>query len=412
MIDKVLKKNFIYLFILQNVNYIIPLLILPYLTRVLGVENYGRIAFTQAFISYFILITDFGFNTSATQSIAQKQKQESEISKIFWSTLTAKLLFSIISISILTILIVLSPKLQKESDLLYTAFLSVIASAIFPVWLFQGIEKMSLITILSVIPKVISLLLIFLFVKHQENVLLALQIQVGSTLATAMISLYVIKRMHIVKYTNITFKDVKLQILDSWHIFIAGVATNIYTTTNIVVLGLLTNNTTVGIYSAADKIIRAIISLSSSITQVTFPRVNVYLNESKQKAIYFVKKLLIGVSVANILGGLIILIMAPYIVKLLFGLPEYRDVILLLRISSLLPFFAITNGIIAINIFITFGLKNYLVKIVGLGGVFSLIFVFPFAFLFKAEGVAICALLTEIIITFMLLRKLRKINFN
>ena len=81
--DIILKKNLSYLFILQNFNYIIPLLLLPYLTHTLGAENFGKITFVQAFITYFILITDFGFNTSATQDIVCTRKDKPALVKYF-----------------------------------------------------------------------------------------------------------------------------------------------------------------------------------------------------------------------------------------------------------------------------------------------------------------------------------------
>src|ERR1035437_2531234 len=94
--DKVLKKNFSYLLLLQNVNYIIPLLLLPYLTRTLGADNFGKITFAQAFVTYVILLTDFGFNTSSTQEIVRVRDDKEALSKVFWSTTITKLLYHLL----------------------------------------------------------------------------------------------------------------------------------------------------------------------------------------------------------------------------------------------------------------------------------------------------------------------------
>jgi PST family polysaccharide transporter len=405
--DIILKRNFIYLFILQNANYIIPLLLLPYLTHVLGAGNYGKVAFAQAFISYFTLITDFGFNTSSTQSIAKVQYDKLEISRIFWNTISAKSIFAILSFIILVLSIIIFPKLRLNSTLLFVAYLGVISSVIFPTWLFQGTERMSLVTILSVFPRIMVLLATFLLIKCPGDYLLSLLIQVIGTLVTSFLSLLLIFRNKLVFFVKPTYKDIYTQIYESWHIFISGFATSIYTTTNIVVLGFLVNDSAVGIYSAADKIVRAIISLSSSITQVTFPRINVYFIESKEKAIQFANKLLKIISSINFGGGVLLIILAPYIVSRMFGVPEYNETIVILRITSFLPFFAIANGIIAINIFVTFNLKSVLAKIVGQGGLFSIIIIFPMTYFFKTEGVAYCALMTEILISFLLFRNLK-----
>ena len=272
--DHILRRNFTYLFLLQNVNYIIPLLLLPYLTRTLGAENFGKITFAQAFVTYFILLTDFGFNTSSTQQIVRIRDDRDALSKVFWSTTFTKLFFALISFLILTILIITVPKLEQMSSLLLIAFVGVISTLFFPIWFFGGLEKMSYITWFNAIPRVLVLICTFIFVKYQSDYLIALKIQVGGSFLSAIACTLLIFRGRMVHYITPSLLDIKLTISEGWHIFISGVATNIYTTTNTIVLGFLTNDMTVGIFSASEKIIRAIISILSSVSQVTFPRIN------------------------------------------------------------------------------------------------------------------------------------------
>ncbi|MCI9843862.1 flippase [Flavobacterium pectinovorum] len=410
--DNVLKKNFSYLFLLQNANYIIPLFLLPYLAHNLGTENFGKINFAQAVIVYFSLIIDFGFNVSSTQSIAKVQHDKFEISKIFWNTIYSKFFFSFISFVVLFLIISCVPKLNSISSLLYTAFLGVFSSVFFPNWFFLGIEKMGVITVLNVIPRIIVLVLVFLLIHSKNDYLLALQIQVGGMFLTAIFGMGLVFFKKMVYLLKPDFRGIVLEIKNSWPIFISGVATNLYTTTNLVVLGFLTNDSIVGVYSAADKIIKAIISLLSAVTQVVFPRVNVYFVDSKEKALEFIDKILKLVLVATSIGGVLLLILSPFIVKLLFGLPDYFDSIKVLRITSFLPMFATINGIIAINILITFDLKKVLLKIVAIGGFFSLLFVFPFTYFFGVIGTGLTALGTEILIFCLLLFELRKRDIN
>jgi polysaccharide transporter, PST family len=404
--DKILKRNFSYLFILQNANYIIPLLLLPYLAQTLGAENFGKIAFAQAYISYFILLTDFGFNTSSTQTIAKVQNDRIAVSRIYWNTISAKFVFALISFIVLIVTIYLFPKLNSKSALLYTSSIGIISSVLFPIWLFQGIEKMAIITYLSIIPRILVLVGTFKFVKSREDYLLALQIQIAGTLIMALMGSFVVLQKKYVVFIKPNFKGILNEVYGSWHIFVSTFATSIYTTTNVVVLGFLTNDAIVGLFSASDKIIKAIIAMSSSLTQVTFPRINVYYLESIEKARLFARRLLRIVTGINFLGAVTLFILAPFIVKLLFGIPEYQETIIILRISCLLPMFAIANGIIAVNVFITFNLKKSLVQVIGSGGLFSILMVIPLTYLFKAEGVAICALVTELLISILFIKKL------
>lgn len=408
--DSVLKKNFSYLFLLQNANYIIPLILLPYLANVLGSENFGKVNFAQAVISYFSLVVEFGFNVSSTQEIAKVQNDRISVSKIFCNTMYSKVLFVLISFITLYIAIQYIPKLNSNSDLLYTAFIGVVATALFPMWLFLGIEKMGFITILNVMPRLSVLLITFLYVNAKNDYLLALQIQIGGIVLTSVLSLFLVFYKKIVLITRPNFKCILLQIKNSWPIFVSGLATNLYTTTNIVVLGFISNDNIVGIYSAADKVIKALTSLLSAITQVIFPRVNVYFIESKEKALDFIIKVLKIISGLTFMGGVFLLILSSTIVRLLFGFPDYFGSIQILRITSFLPMFATINGIIAINILVTFNLKNVLLKVVGIGGIFSLCFVFPLTYFFGSVGTAIVALSTEIFIFCLMIFELKKRN--
>ena len=164
-------NNFFSLTALQLSNYIIPLMTLPYLTRVLGREKYGLTAFAQAFIQYFILITDFGFNLSATREIAINRESDEKVSRIFSSVITIKIFLLILSFFTLIIIIFNVPKFSADSDLYYLTFLSVIGSTLFPQWFYQGIEKMKFIAIFSVSAKAFFTLGIFIFIKEPGDYL-------------------------------------------------------------------------------------------------------------------------------------------------------------------------------------------------------------------------------------------------
>jgi len=406
--DHVLKKNISYLLILQNFNYIIPLLLLPYLTRTLGAENFGKISFVLAFISYFVMLTDYGFNTSSAQKIVVVREDKAALSRVFWSTTFTKLFFAICSFLVIVIVLRIVPKLDHLSTLIQIASVGIITSILFPVWLFQGLEKMLFITILNVVPRLLILFATFLFVKQQADYQIALELQVGGAFLGAVACAFLVWKLKIVNFYLPGVKDIKYNIAEGWYIFYSGVATSLYTTTNTVVLGFMTNDIYVGIFAAAEKIVRAIISLLSSISQVTFPRINVYYLESKQKAIEFGSKLISILAFLTFIGGLVLFIAAPFIVKILFGLPQYEDSISILRISSFLPLLAVINGIIAVNVLLTFGLKKEVALIVSLGGIFSIVLIGPAVLFFQANGVAACALLTELVILILLIRQLKK----
>lgn len=406
--DPILRKNFSYLFLLQNINYIIPLLLLPYLTRVLGADNFGKIAFAQAFVAYFLILTEFGFVNSATQQIVRVRHDKDALSKIFWSTTYAKLLLATISFAIFALLLLGIPRLGQMYLLLMVAFLAVPSSVLFPLWLFQGLEKMSWITWLTGIPKILVLIFTFLLVREKSDFTLALLIQVAGTFVSSLACVVLIAKQKTIRFCLPNRETIKSAITGSWHFFAGGFATNIYTTTNTVVLGFISGDAVVGIFSASERIVRALIALFSSMYQVTFPRINTYYHESKEQALIFAGKVLKVTAITTFLIGIFLLIASPLIVKILFGLPQYNETIMIMRLSSFLPFFAICNGVLAVNLLFTFGLKRYVTGIVGAGGLFSILLIVPAVLLFEARGVAVIATLTEVLISVLLIYVLKK----
>ncbi|GGP06548.1 teichoic acid transporter [Cloacibacterium rupense] len=398
------------MFILQIANYVIPLIIIPYLGNVLGAENFGKIVFAQAFVGYFLLFTDFGFNVSATKDIADCLGDKHKISEFFWNTFIAKGLLMFISLLFFVVILLFFDRFKEDKILFLISFINVFSSLLFPVWLFQGMEKMKLITIINTLPKILMIFFIFYFVKDASDYRIALLIQVLVNLSSAILSLFFVFFQKLVYLNTPTVKGVYNQIIKSSHIFLSSLSSNLYTTTNTVILGLVINNNAVGIYSAADKLVRAIVGLLSSITQVIFPRINIYYHESKQKCVNFIKKIIIIVAVISVILGLGIYSFSEFIMKIMFKNGDFTQSAAVLRYCSALPFFAVINGLIAVNIFITFGLKKELLKIVFMGCIFSLILIYPLVFFFKEIGPAICSTITEIFIMILFLKVIKTKN--
>lgn len=406
--DKILLKNFSYLFVLQITNYIIPLFLFPYLGTVLGIVNFGKIMFAQAFVAYFILFTDFGFNVSSTKQIADALGNKIKISRTFWNTMLAKILLLSICLFVFLLIVMVFNRFKQDSLLFFISFVNVVSAVLFPMWLFQGIEKMGFVAIINTVPRVLMVVFTFYLVKSNSDYNVALLIQVLATFVSAIISLFLVFYLKLVIFIKPNFKMAKKQIFDGWHIFATSLSSNLYTTTNTLILGLIAGNSAVGIYSAADKIIRALISLLSSITQVIFPRVNVYYNTSKEKCLNFIKQIVIITSIVCVVLGVFIFCFSDNIISLMFKNGEFNKSAEVLRFSVLLPLFSVINGIIAINVLITFGLKKNLLKIVMIGCFISLILIAPLVTLFKEIGAVVCATITEIIIFILLLRTLKK----
>jgi len=239
--------------------------------RVLGVEKFGLLSFATATIAYFQILTDYGFNLSATREVAINRDNKEKLNEIFNSVMIIKFCLLIISFLLLSVLVFSFEKFRQDWLVYYLSFGMVLGQVLFPVWFFQGMERMRYITILNVVAKGIFTIAIFVYVKSQSDYWKVPLLNSIGFLIAGIASLILIY-----KYFNIVAKKVSKtallrQLQDGWHIFIANLTGNIYGQGTIFILGLLKTSETVGYYSIGEKILKAISSLVQPIAQAIFP---------------------------------------------------------------------------------------------------------------------------------------------
>jgi polysaccharide transporter, PST family len=100
-----LHGNIAALSVLQLLNYALPVVVVPYLGRVLGPAHYGLLIFSQATVNYANSVTDYGFNYSATRLVARHRGERDQLSRIFWSATSAKALLLFLSLAVMAFLV-------------------------------------------------------------------------------------------------------------------------------------------------------------------------------------------------------------------------------------------------------------------------------------------------------------------
>lgn len=404
-----LLENFLSLSILQGVNYILPLITLPYLVRVLGPEKFGLIAFARAFVQYFNILTDYGFNLSATREISIHRESNERISGIFSAVMIIKLVLLIFSLIILTIIVFSFQKFRKDWEIYYLSFGMVVGQVLFPVWFFQGMEKMKYITFLNLIARSLFTVSIFIFVKKiSDYMYVPLLNSIGIILA-GLLGIWVSFKKFPIYLKIPPWIEIKHQLKDGGYIFISRISISFYTISNVFFLGLLTNNTTVGIYSAAEKLINGIKSFNNVILQVMFPFVSKVAKESSLKAVKIVWKELKFFLALEFILCILIYLFSYKIVLILLG-ENFIGATPIIRILIFTVPLILSSAVIGQQILLNFNLKKLFTISIVYVSFFHLMLLPVFIHLMKDIGAAIAVFITECAIVLFRIIGIYKIN--
>lgn len=398
--SKKILSNFMSLSFLQGANLILPLITFPYLVRVLGVEYYGLVFFAQAFIAYFALISDYGFNLSGTREISLCKNNIQKLTRTYNSILLARLGLTFFGFVLMAIIVLSIGRFQKDWELYFLTYGLVIGNTLFPIWFFQGMEKMKFITILNLISKTIFTISIFIFVKSPKDYLWVPVLTSIGYVISGIISLIIINKQFKISFELQKSKYIFQQLKNGWYIFISKISTNFYTATTTFVLGLVTNNTMVGYYTIAEKVVRIIISVFAPFIQAIYPHIVQLTKKSESEAASFIKKVLKYTLLISITIWISAIPLASPMFHLIFN-KEVEYSIKLFRILSPLIIIIPTASILFNLVLLSFKMDKYFSRIYLTGAILNIILLIVFLFILKlsAVGAAISLLICETIIT-------------
>lgn len=393
---KRIVENIISLGVLQVVNYVLPLVIMPYLMRVLGEDKYGLIVFAQAIVQYFVVLTDYGFVMTAARDVAVNRDDPRRVSEIVATVILIKCCLMALGFLILTGIILAVPSIRAEWRVYYLWFMMVLGSVLFPVFYFQGMEQMRYITILNVIARSAALGALFIFVRSPNDYMIATGIQAGAFVLGGAMSLAMVLFRCGVRVVCPTGAQIRSTLKEGSQVFVSTLSGNIYGQGSVIVTGLVAGHAAAGYYTMARNVTNAVSWLIQPVAQGVYPNLSRRYADGDAGYYRFRRKIL-GLGAVIAVGASIALFVGSGVATVVLAGKQVPLLTLLLKLMSVTLFFTIANVLIGPMIL---SMKRYvqMQKMYIAAAILFLAVAIPAAFKFGAPGVAVSITLVELFV--------------
>ena len=405
--NRVVVKNIIALLSIHGMNNLIPLITLPYLVRTLGAGSYGELGFTIAFVQYFALFTEFGFNLSATRKISLGRENKEIVSDLFWTVISCKMLLATSGLILLLLLMQCIPMLAELKWVMLAYYLSIFGALLFPVWLFQGLEKMGWIAACNITAKLTAVPLTFWLIQSPADTPLAALILSITNILAGLIALFFVYRNGWIGWCRPSISKIVAEIKDGWHVFISVAAISIYSSGTVVMLGFITNPVAVGYYVAADKFRQVIQGLIGPFAQAIYPRMNALFAKDRKSGLRALRILLVSQGSGTFMLSLCLSISSAWLIETIYG-AGYQQSVAVLRWLAWVPFIVGVSNVLGVQTLLVLGFKKSFGRVHLSAGVFSVFILIPLAYHIQELGAAISTVAVETMVCLLMALAVRK----
>ncbi|MDD1381480.1 oligosaccharide flippase family protein [Limosilactobacillus reuteri] len=301
-------NNIVMLYIMNATQLLLPLVTLPYLTRVLSVEGYGVVSYVKSLMVYVTLIIEFGYILSGTKEVLEAKNDKDKLSYIISKITLSKIILSAFAFIVLLIMIMTIPLLKRYTLFTILSFFTPFLSIFIYDYFFRGIEKMQIITMRYLIMRGTATILTFVFVKNESQLnLIPLLDIIGSLIAIVWVN-FEIRNMDI-KFEIVKMKDILKSLTTSFTYFISNVASTAFGALNTLLVGIYLSPRDVAYWGVVMSLVGAVQTMYSPISDGIYPRMiaTKSLDLFFRIVLFFIPLLLVG-SLITYFGAHIILL--------------------------------------------------------------------------------------------------------
>lgn len=350
-------QNAISLMFIQATNFLVPIITLPYLLRIIGIEKFGIMSYALTIMTYLTIFVDYGFNLSATKLIAIYREDKKKKSELFSEILFTKMFLFFISILVIILLCLFIEKVKTSYSLYLIGSLYILGNAITPTWFYQGVEQMKYITYSNAFSKIIQLLIIYIYIKQPEDYKYTIGIMGTTNIISALYNNWVAIEKFELKLYFVKFTSVIKQIKDGLSYFLPNLTISLVNSTTILLLGFYVNSLDIGDYSLAEKIVFGMWTIMAVFSQAIYPKVCRLAQDDFNKLNQFLKLSCLPFILLMIIICISIFLSADYIIFIVAG--HYQEkASIVLKMLSIVPIIVSLN-IPAYQILLAYNLKKY-----------------------------------------------------
>ena len=391
-----IHKNFIYNNVLGITNLLIPILIFPYISRILGPSGIGIVSFAVSLTTVFALIGSLGIPIYGIREIAKVKNDKEKLSKIFSELLIIQVSWMVFTLTVYSFWLFFTDTFNSEQIIKYASYLHIFGLIGMFTWFFQGIENYKFITVINFLIKFLMIVLLFVLVKNQDHYWIYYSVIAVTTLVGSIVSLFYAFSFVKVKYTNLDFRRHLKPILI---LFSTQLAIGIYVNLDIIFLNYFSNEYEVGLYAPASRLVKIILIVVTSLGTVLIPKLSLYIKEGKiEESKKIIIKSLQFIFLITLPINVLLICLSKEIIFVFAG-EEFMYSATLLTLLAPVIFLIGLSNVFGLQILVPANKEKKLMLAVLIGAVISVVLNCILIPELKSKGAAYTIIITELIIT-------------
>jgi O-antigen/teichoic acid export membrane protein len=300
-------------------NYIASLATFPYLTRVLGPEHFGLLAYAMSIAAYGALLSEWGFSLSGPRAVVACRADREATNQLIWSVISGKALICAICTALLLCYLAWGTGTRDSQIVLLVSWSGVVANVCTVYWLFQGLERFNLIAVLVLSNRLVTVPLTFILVKKPSDICVAAAIQAAGPVVAAGVSLLLAYKEGYLGSPVFKISSVMKQLRDGGDMFVATASVTLFGSANSIILMNLSGAYASGVYAGADKIRVVANLIPAQISAVVYPRVERLFRSNRRAAAKIIVYGAAATAIISVAAVSIIAINSDVIVRIVLG---------------------------------------------------------------------------------------------